>query len=94
MKLHYFISKRGNFGDDLNSWIWDNLIPGWQEWDHDVTLNTDIREYYRLGLELGMAMILSKAPFQADGILRRFVGVEVRGSWGSTKHEGSLTRLF
>ena len=38
MKLHYFISKRGNFGDDLNSWIWDNLIPGWQEWDHDVTL--------------------------------------------------------
>lgn len=38
VKLMYFSCKEGNFGDDLNAWIWDRLIPGWQEWDDDVTL--------------------------------------------------------
>ncbi|MEO5811275.1 MAG: polysaccharide pyruvyl transferase family protein [Rhodanobacter sp.] len=27
MKLYYYIDKRGNFGDDLNPWLWSNLIP-------------------------------------------------------------------
>lgn len=34
----YFKCPAGNFGDDLNEWIWDRLIPGWQQWDDDVTL--------------------------------------------------------
>lgn len=28
MKLFYFKHSAGNFGDDLNSWIWEQLIPG------------------------------------------------------------------
>lgn len=27
MKLYYYIDKRGNFGDDLNPWLWPKLIP-------------------------------------------------------------------
>ncbi|MGB0496820.1 MAG: polysaccharide pyruvyl transferase family protein [Rubricella sp.] len=38
MKLNYFRCEGGNFGDDLNEWIWDRLLPGWRNWDPDVTL--------------------------------------------------------
>ncbi len=31
MKLHYFRSKHGNFGDDLNGWLWPELLP--DVWD-------------------------------------------------------------
>lgn len=31
MELFYFPDKHGNFGDDLNQWIWDGLLPGWRE---------------------------------------------------------------
>jgi succinoglycan biosynthesis protein ExoV len=31
MQLYYFKAVRGNFGDDLNSWLWDDLIPGWRD---------------------------------------------------------------
>lgn len=27
MKLYYFKSEFGNFGDDLNPWLWDRLLP-------------------------------------------------------------------
>ncbi|EIM02191.1 polysaccharide pyruvyl transferase [Rhodanobacter thiooxydans] len=27
MKLYYYIDRRGNFGDDLNPWLWPKLIP-------------------------------------------------------------------
>lgn len=38
MELVHFTCPEGNFGDDLNAWIWDRLIPGWQGWDSDVVL--------------------------------------------------------
>lgn len=38
MKLFYYELDTGNFGDDLNVWIWDHLLPGWREWDPEVTL--------------------------------------------------------
>lgn len=27
MKLYYFKDPQGNFGDDLNPWLWDRLLP-------------------------------------------------------------------
>lgn len=27
MKLYYYKSPEGNFGDDLNAWLWDELMP-------------------------------------------------------------------
>lgn len=27
MKLYYYIDEHGNFGDDLNPWLWSKLIP-------------------------------------------------------------------
>lgn len=28
MRLHYFNDPNGNFGDDLNPWLWNRLLPG------------------------------------------------------------------
>jgi len=38
MKIYYFKSKEGklNFGDDLNEWLWDRLLPGVFDGDDDV----------------------------------------------------------
>ncbi|MEZ2128508.1 MULTISPECIES: polysaccharide pyruvyl transferase family protein [unclassified Sinorhizobium] len=37
MKPFYWESAHGNFGDDLNLWLWDFLIPGFRE-VHEETL--------------------------------------------------------
>ncbi len=33
MKLFYYKDSLGNFGDDLNAWLWSRLLPG--AFDHD-----------------------------------------------------------
>ncbi|MFT3965880.1 MAG: polysaccharide pyruvyl transferase family protein [Sphingobium sp.] len=33
MKLYYYQAPEGNFGDDLNGWLWEELVPG--IWDKD-----------------------------------------------------------
>lgn len=38
MDLFYFRHPAGNFGDDLNAWIWDALLPGWKSWSSRTTL--------------------------------------------------------
>ncbi len=38
MDLYYHRSALGNFGDDLNAWIWDELLPGWRDWRAEATL--------------------------------------------------------
>lgn len=50
MKLFYYHDPKGNFGDDMNEWIWDVLLPGWQTWSSDThllgigtILNSDLR---------------------------------------------------
>ncbi len=38
MKLHYFRSSHGNFGDDLNAWLWPELMPGvWDDGRDGIT---------------------------------------------------------
>lgn len=29
MKLHYYRDPHGNFGDDINAWLWRRLVPDW-----------------------------------------------------------------
>lgn len=38
MNLFYYRDPAGNFGDDLNAWIWDLLLPGYRDVHDDVTL--------------------------------------------------------
>ena len=38
MELLYFGVPGGNFGDDLNLWIWDELLPGWRNWSAESVL--------------------------------------------------------
>ncbi|HEV7310793.1 polysaccharide pyruvyl transferase family protein [Ensifer sp.] len=38
MKPYYWESQHGNFGDDLNLWLWDFLLPGFRDVHDDVLL--------------------------------------------------------
>jgi succinoglycan biosynthesis protein ExoV len=38
MKPYYWESHHGNFGDDLNLWLWDYLLPGFRDVHPDVLL--------------------------------------------------------
>lgn len=31
LELYHYQAPRGNFGDDLNLWLWDSLLPGWRQ---------------------------------------------------------------
>lgn len=31
MDLFFYKFQTGNFGDDLNLWLWDEVLPGWRE---------------------------------------------------------------
>jgi succinoglycan biosynthesis protein ExoV len=33
MELVYWKGEHGNFGDDMNLWFWDDVMPGWRDWD-------------------------------------------------------------
>lgn len=35
MKVYYYKSGKGNFGDDINEWIWDELLPGFFDDNED-----------------------------------------------------------
>lgn len=38
MKLYYYKAKHGNFGDDLNAWLWSELLPDvWDEGRDGIT---------------------------------------------------------
>lgn len=38
MNILYHIEKNGNFGDDINEWLWDMVLPNWRELDKTVTI--------------------------------------------------------
>lgn len=39
LHLHYCETPGGNFGDDMNLWFWDDVMPGWREMQPDTTLS-------------------------------------------------------
>jgi succinoglycan biosynthesis protein ExoV len=55
MKLYYYKDKTGNFGDDLNEWLWDRLLPGCFD-DDESTLF--------VGIGTLLNSLLPKAPFK------------------------------
>ncbi|EFK6612847.1 TPA: hypothetical protein PBP03_002702 [Escherichia coli] len=36
MKLYYYKSPTGNFGDDLNAWLWEELLPGYFKYENGI----------------------------------------------------------
>lgn len=38
MQLFHWQVEGGNFGDDMNLWFWDALMPGWRDCDPGATL--------------------------------------------------------
>lgn len=39
MKIYYFKDPVGNFGDDLNAWLWDSLLPGFFDEDDSTRVS-------------------------------------------------------
>ena len=54
MKPYYWESQHGNFGDDLNLWLWDFLLPGFRDVHPDVLL-------------AGVGTVLNRALLPAEG---------------------------
>ena len=54
MTPFYWESAHGNFGDDLNLWLWDFLLPGFRDVHPDVLL-------------VGVGTVLNRALLPADG---------------------------
>lgn len=53
MKLYYFKDDHGNFGDDLNAWLWETLLPG--VWNDDRSISVS-----------GIGTIISRSMPKAD----------------------------
>jgi len=81
MKLYYFEDPRGNFGDDLNPWLWNRLLPGFFDDDGGrllVGIGTLLNHRLPSGPKLhifGSGFGYGRAP-KIDG---RFVFHAVRG---------------
>lgn len=91
MQIEFYKDPRGNFGDDLNLWLWDALLPGWRGWAPDVTLlgvgtilNSNTLDPYRerrvliLGTGVGYGKGPPTPPFPAQWDIRA-----VRGPWSA-----------
>lgn len=39
MQLHYCETRGGNFGDDMNLWFWDDVLPNWREINPGTTMS-------------------------------------------------------
>ena len=53
MKLYYYKDAKGNFGDDINGWLWERLMPG--IWDDD-----ERHSFSGIGTILGPEMQLDR----------------------------------
>lgn len=54
MKPYYWESEHGNFGDDLNLWLWDFLLPGFRDVHPDTLL-------------VGVGTVLNRELLPVDG---------------------------
>jgi succinoglycan biosynthesis protein ExoV len=50
MRLIHYRTAEGNFGDDLNLWLWDDLLPGWRDAAPEISL-------FGVGTILGRNMV-------------------------------------
>ena len=83
MQLHHFHDPEGNFGDDLNHWIWDYLLSGWrQAWPDTwlVGVGTLINEKMPAGVpKLVMGSGVGYGELPSDGMKAECRFVSVRG---------------
>lgn len=85
MQIFYFRLRQGNFGDDLNAWIWDALVPGISSRPGDVslcgigTLLSDLMPRNRRWLVVGSGTGYSPPPDLT------------RGRWDFAAVRGPLT---
>lgn len=84
MRLYYWKADTGNFGDDLNVWLWDELMPGWRGWSADrllvgvgTILNADHLPLDPVKLVIGSGYGYGSPPDVAD--LRKWDVRCVRG---------------
>lgn len=81
MELFYYPSPHGNFGDDLNLWLWDEIMPGWREIMPDhwlIGVGTLINHYLPQGrpkLVMGSGFGYGKLPDAAQMAECTFVAV-------------------
>lgn len=54
MKPYYWESEHGNFGDDLNLWLWDFLLPGFRDVHPETLL-------------VGVGTVLNRVLLPAEG---------------------------
>lgn len=73
MTPFFWQSKHGNFGDDLNLWLWDFLLPGLREVRDDVllvgvgtVLNAELLAPYRRKLVIGSGLGYGVPPAMDD----------------------------
>ncbi|MEM6974031.1 MAG: polysaccharide pyruvyl transferase family protein [Pseudomonadota bacterium] len=73
LSLFWWRSPAGNFGDDINLWLWDRLMPGWQDWRAEGVLvgvgsllNTDLLPRADRYLVIGAGHGYGTPPRPAD----------------------------
>lgn len=87
MQPFHWQSQRGNFGDDLNLWLWDFLLPGFRDVHPDVllvgvgtVLNRNLLPQGRRKLVVGSGFGYGAAPDLSD-----------RAEWDVRSVRGPLT---
>lgn len=87
MQPYYWQSTHGNFGDDLNLWLWDFLLPGLRDVHADLllvgvgtVLNTDLLPAGGRKLVIGSGFGYGAAPDLSD-----------RNEWDVRALRGPLT---
>jgi len=85
MKLYYYRDKIGNFGDDLNVWLWEKLLPGY--------FNDDDSAIF-VGIGTLLNSLLPKTPYKivfSSGVGYKDLPPPVDTSWNIYCVRGPLS---